>query len=539
MKKHYRLVSALCLGGLIVLVSFGAKALSMLGAHAYGLAAGALGAAAAFALSSRGRGTRKVARAVAQYVDRIMIGGAETSFFLDGLKKKIASDVELANQISASAEVIAQSTEGIANNAVGASKVASAVLEECARGRAEIAQGVTKIRNARENAVTASTNMAALQQKSKKIQVIADVINEIATRTNLVSLNAAIEAARAGDRGRGFAVVAQEVRQLAQRTKTATVEIAAMLREIHEDADRSARSMQALADEVNEATAPAERAVAMLDQIRQLAAESDTQVQAIAEMARSHATTTTTISSSVKDILDGLARVEHEVPVAASAVMMLSETAEKIFASIGDDVDESAHSTMKALAQQSAAAVGKLFEQAIEEGKITEADLFDRDYQPIPGTNPTKYTTRFDSFTDRVLPDIQEPLLDAYPNIAYAGAVDDRGYFPTHNRRYSKPLTGNYELDLANNRTKRIFSDRTGSRCGSNREPFLLQTYKRDTGEVMHDVSAPIYVRGRHWGGFRIGYKTHAATGFVNEAAAPSPTLVAEPRIEAPPARAA
>jgi methyl-accepting chemotaxis protein len=65
-------------------------------------------------------------------------------------------------------------------------------------------------------------------------------------------------------------------------------------------------------------------------------------------------------------------------------------------------------------------------------------------------------------------------------------------------------------VDIVNNRTKRIFSDRTGKRCGSNTQPFLLQTYKRDTGEVMHDLSAPIYVNGQHWGGFRIGYRSAA-----------------------------
>jgi len=85
--------------------------------------------------------------------------------------------------------------------------------------------------------------------------------------------------------------------------------------------------------------------------------------------------------------------------------------------------------------------------------------------------------------------------------------VDVRGYFPTHNRKFTQALTGNRERDLAGNRTKRIFDDPTGKRCGSNVESFLLQTYKRDTGEVMHDLSAPIYVNGKHWGGFRIGYK--------------------------------
>jgi len=151
--------------------------------------------------------------------------------------------------------------------------------------------------------------------------------------------------------------------------------------------------------------------------------------------------------------------------------------------------------------------------------------LFDRNYLPIPNTDPPKHTTRFDAFTDRVLPALQDGLLAAMPNLVYAGAVDNNGYFPTHNARYAKPLTGNYEIDLVNNRTKRIFSDRTGTRCGSNTKPFLLQTYKRDTGEVMHDLSVPIYIAGKHWGGFRIGYRS--AAPMVKEQTAQNPGALA------------
>jgi methyl-accepting chemotaxis protein len=78
---------------------------------------------------------------------------------------------------------------------------------------------------------------------------------------------------------------------------------------------------------------------------------------------------------------------------------------------------------------------------------------------------------------------------------------------PTHNDKFAKALTGNYDMDLINSRSKRLFNDRTGSRCGSHTKKMLLQTYKRDTGEIMHDLSVPIYVGGRHWGGFRMGYK--------------------------------
>ena len=511
----------------------------------FGLVTAALGATAGLLLRRPATAPvagDTVAAHIAAHVDRIMIGGAETSFFLDTLKKKISSDLKLANEISTSTEAIAHTTEGVAANAARASSAAGCVLEESARGRAEIADGLVKIQGLKEHALAASKNMAALQEKSAEIQVIAEVIDEIATRTNLLALNAAIEAARAGDRGRGFAVVAQEVRHLAKRTKSATVDIATMLRQIQEQAELSSGSMKALGEQVGDATAPAERAVAMLDQIRALAAESDAQVQAIASAAHEHVGTTGQMSRSLKTILDGLERSGREVPVAASAVLTLAETAEKVFAVIAQDRQGDAqadrHATIRHAATRAAARVAQTFEQAVTDGRISEADLFDRSYQPIAGTNPQKFTTRFDRFTDEVLPAIQEPILEEHTTVAYAGAVDDRGYFPTHNRRFSRPLTGNYDVDLANNRTKRIFSDRTGSRCGANTEPFLLQTYKRDTGEVMHDVSVPIYVFGRHWGGFRIGYRSAAETG-LGVAATSTVTATAEQGLAISPAKSA
>ena len=89
----------------------------------------------------------------------------------------------------------------------------------------------------------------------------------------------------------------------------------------------------------------------------------------------------------------------------------------------------------------------------------------------------------------------------------FALCADDHGYVPSHNRRYSKPLTGDPAFDKMNNRTKRIFDDRTGLRAAGNREEYLLQTYMRDTGEIMNDISTPIMIRGRHWGAVRVGYQ--------------------------------
>jgi len=139
------------------------------------------------------------------------------------------------------------------------------------------------------------------------------------------------------------------------------------------------------------------------------------------------------------------------------------------------------HERMPELVQGAARRIGEVLEQAIARGEISEEALFSQEYTPIPNTTPQKFHTQFDGLTDKLFPAVQEPILDRNSECAYAGAVDVRGYFPTHNKRYCQPLTGDPKKDVAGNRTKRIFDDPVGKRCGGHELPFFLQTYRRDT----------------------------------------------------------
>lgn len=454
---------------------------------------------------------RKIIALVGHSIDDIMIGAAETSYFVDSVKKKIHGDVQIAVEITDSAGEVARSTEHIAEQAERAAGIAEQVRSESVAGRAEIDQGLQRINSARADAQQAEATMVTLQEKSRSIAGFTEVITEISARTNLLALNAAIEAARAGEHGRGFAVVAGEVRQLAHRTKEATDEIGAMVRAITEQAEKASRGMASLTSIVSAAAGNVERVHGFLSNIEQSSATSEREIGQIAGAARAHVSTTRGITSSLAQIRDSMLSTDEQLPRATGSAMALAEKAESIAGALGTSSVETPHDAIREAAQQAAQDVGKLFSDAIKSGKITREALFDRRYVPIPNTDPPKHTTRFDAFTDRVLPELQDGLLARMPQLAYAGAVDNNGYFPTHNKKFSQPLTGDYDVDIVNNRTKRIFNDRTGSRCGSNTRHFLLQTYKRDTGEVMHDLSAPIYVDGQHWGGFRVGYRSSAA----------------------------
>ena len=148
--------------------------------------------------------------------------------------------------------------------------------------------------------------------------------------------------------------------------------------------------------------------------------------------------------------------------------------------------------------------VGQIMEEAIDNGVFSINDAFDKDYQLILNFDPPKYHTKYDSYLDKAILGIQdEYLLDE--SLIYAASVDINGYAPTHNSRFQKAPTGDLEKDKSENRTKRIFNDPIGITAAKNEVKGFQQIYHRDTGEILWDFSSPIYVKGKHWGNFRVG----------------------------------
>jgi methyl-accepting chemotaxis protein len=162
---------------------------------------------------------------------------------------------------------------------------------------------------------------------------------------------------------------------------------------------------------------------------------------------------------------------------------------------------------MLGLAQEFSRKCAEAMEAWLANKETTEEKLFSFLYYPMPKTDPPKFTTDWDRLADRDIQGIEEAILSRSGTIIFTVLVDRNGYLPTHNLRYSQPLTGNMANDLVNNRTKRIFNDKTGIAAARSTSPFLIQRYQRDTGENMVDLSVPVMIKGRHWGSVRIGYR--------------------------------
>ncbi|MDR3628906.1 MAG: HAMP domain-containing protein [Desulfocapsaceae bacterium] len=148
--------------------------------------------------------------------------------------------------------------------------------------------------------------------------------------------------------------------------------------------------------------------------------------------------------------------------------------------------------------------ISKILEEAIDNNVFSVDDAFDTNYVPVGNFSPPKFHTKYDVYLDKSILSLQDEFLQE-KSIEYAVTVDRNGYLPTHNSVYQQPITGDVEKDKVGNRTKRVFNDPVGLQAAQNTEKGFRQIYKRDTGATMWDISSPIMVKGKHWGGFRIG----------------------------------
>ena len=436
---------------------------------------------------------------------------ADIAGHIEDVNARVTRQSAVFAQLRDTGAKMSQSTQRIAAASTVARTVTEQARQEVESSHDRVQRSLADIHALVSSVAGIEEQIVGLRGALERVGKVAKEIFTIAKQTNLLALNATIEAARAGEAGRGFAVVANEVKALSSKTSEATTEIDATLKYLNEQAQRlmgesTASAVKARA--VSEGTAAIGTVIATVGRaMRELHGETDKIDAASAEIGGNCAE----LEHEIADLAVGVKLSSENLSQARDRVNNLVGMSERLIGTTAELNIETVDTPFITMVKTAAAKVSAAFEDAVARGEIGEADLFDRAYQPVPGTDPQQFATRFTQLCDRILPGIQEPVLSGNDRIVFCVAIDENGYLPTHNRKFSQPQGRDPVWNAANCRNRRMFNDRVGLAAGRNVKPFLLQTYRRDMGGgnyvLMKDVSAPVSIRGRHWGGLRLAYK--------------------------------
>ena len=365
-----------------------------------------------------------------------------------------------------------------------------------------------------DGAMSIKTTLDGVSGTIRNVEAASAAIAQIARETKLLALNASVEAARAGEAGRGFAIIANAVKGLADQIHGFSSQTSDNLEQLSQALGALGVQAGGNAEAAQQAMADSGAAAEASSTLAELVGSVDrlvTDIDAMAQPVEQSVAGFETMQAELSALADGVAAGRGHLAQAETRTQSILSISEEFMLFLVESGFETADAGFIDLARAKADEISELFSAAVARGQISMADLFDEAYREIPGSDPKQLTARFTAFTDRVLPDVQEPVLGFDPRIAFCAAVDRNGYLPTHNAIYSQPQGGDPVWNAANCRNRRIFSDRTGLSAGRSTKPFLLQTYRRDMGggqfALMKDCSAPITVNGRHWGGLRLAYK--------------------------------
>lgn len=260
---------------------------------------------------------------VAEKVDTVVSSANELSATAEQLSGRAREQSQQTEGLAAAAEELSAVVLDVAKNAQASAESALETKQVAVMGEEVVRSAIEGIKTVEVSINDISSSITDLSGASAKIGEVANVIKDIAEQTNLLALNAAIEAARAGEQGRGFAVVADSVRQLAERTAKATAEITDMIKSIQEGTNKSSGAMVKGIEDVNKVVDKANKAEAALHEIVE---KVDKQAELIRHMATAANQQSTTVDSMVSNITT-VAGASKEF---ASGTDQISQTAEDL-----------------------------------------------------------------------------------------------------------------------------------------------------------------------------------------------------------------
>ncbi len=269
-------------------------------------------------------------RQLGQHAEALVAGVAEIEASSDQMSKGARDQAEQVSGVSAAVEEMTANISESSKGATDASSASKKASETASTGGQIVTETIEGMRAIADVVRESADSIGDLAVSAEKIGEIISVIDDIADQTNLLALNAAIEAARAGEQGRGFAVVADEVRKLAERTGKATAEISDVIKEVQSKTSSVVKSMESGIVEVEKGRELADQAGSSLGEIVQMSQSVMNMVQQIAQVSDQQTDVANEVAQSVEAISSVTESTAKQSEESLEAAKMLNNQAEEL-----------------------------------------------------------------------------------------------------------------------------------------------------------------------------------------------------------------
>jgi methyl-accepting chemotaxis protein len=495
-------------------------------------------------------------QAIAQITSDFSIQAARNSLSV-GVFSSAAAQLRL--ELEAISELI-DGVGGLSNDVARSARETADVTAELAR---ETEQGidalgilVDAIGELRDHAAQVADLIAGLvDNELSSIGEISAMIEAVASQTKLLSLNASIEAARAGEQGRGFAVVADEVGRLALETSNQSSQITQTIHRTRDELESLKQISKTARERAEQSASNAEVGRVTLERIGTLVRAATEPSTRIAELAERQVAGVDDAAGRLHSAVASGTQIESQTKSLSASQLALAEGTEAASKTLARFDTGGLIDRLYDRVDQLADDLGAILDELVDSGRVTLAEVLRLDYEeavgpaiqrfsrlfdvsrvPSSGFEPPKYHTSYDALVDVAMMQKMDAVLVAEPGLTFALPFDLNVYAPAHNSVFTKDWTGQPEVDLTGNRSKRFFLDSgaltraarmelgvelparvmtrteielSGAELRApelKRRALLLQTYARDTGAILTTLSVPLYVKGQRFGCVSLGW---------------------------------